>query len=101
MDPPASVDGLLLDENWISTTSGGSLATEVGLLHHPEATHLLFHVIEDVTPWSVGQFPIMFSYLRGPPRYLLKDEMVEAKLLSNLENMRMPLRPNDVLPHRS
>ena len=51
MDPPASVDGLLLDENWISTTTGGSLATEVGLLHHPEATHLLFPVIEDVTPW--------------------------------------------------
>ena len=74
-------------EEWISTTTGGSLATEVGLLHHPEAIHLVFPVIEDVTLWSVGQFPIMFSYLRGPPRYLLKDEMVGAKLLSILENM--------------
>ena len=79
----------------------GSLATEVGLLHHPEATHLLFAVIEDVAPWAVGQFPIMFSYLRGPPRYFLKDEMVGAKVLSNLEDMRMPPYPNDGLPHRS
>ena len=51
---------------WWGISSNGS-----GLLHHPEATHLLFPVIEDVTLWSVGQFPIMFSYLRGPPRYLL------------------------------
>ena len=61
--------GRELVEEWISTTTGGSLATEVGLLHHPEATHLLFPVIEDVTLWSVGQFPIMSSYLRGPHRY--------------------------------
>ena len=93
--------GRELVEEWISnTTTGGSLATEVGLLHHPEATHHLFHVIEDVTPWSVGQFPIMFSNMRRPPRYWLGRDGRSLAFVKPW-NMRMPPYPCDGLPHRS